>query len=1122
MKHKCLLWKRALRAALFILLLSVVGMTKANPVDMSTAREVGMKFMNTNTNTPLRSIDDLQHVTTYNINRGDAAFYVFNTPNGFVIVSADDCATPILGYSNEGQFDMENIPIQLQDYLQGFVEQIQYGIENHLEGDEQTARQWELVRTVGRLSNNRFNRTVEPLITAMWDQGCYYNEKCPEDWMGMCGHAVTGCVATAMAQIMHYWGYPENGAYSHSYTPLDPYTYLPSDYPEQSVDFGATTYDWDNMPNQLDDNNTNEQIEAVATLMWHCGVSVDMMYSSYASGAYSYKVEYAMEDYFNYSEESSYEFKSEFSDASWKAKLKDCLNLGRPVYYDGVEHSLFGNSGHAFVCDGYDNDEMFHINWGWSGLGNGYFAIGALNVSVDYMHYEFNYNNAAIFNIHPQGETTNYVINVSVNNNEFGTVTGGGTFAHGDDVILTATANEGYGFCYWEENGGIVSTNPNYSFTANYNRDLVAVFAGPFSVTVSAEEGGVATGGGSYFYGESCLVIASANEGYAFSFWTDNGEVVSYNANYIFPVTSETHLIAHFALAEGNIIFADVNVKAICVTNWDTDGNGMLSYTEAASVTSLGQVFRDKANLYSFDELQYFTNLTSIGNYAFYNCSGLTSLTFPNAVTSIGNSAFQYCGNLTGSLTFPNAVTSIGSNAFNNCSALTSITIGNSVNSIDNSAFYSCSGLTSLIILSEAPPILGTDAFKNVSIDIPLFVPCGSVEAYQATEGWNVFSNITGMCSSGTVTVAVDPSESGTVTGGGNFDVGTFCTVNAIPNEGYGFAFWTKNGNIVSHDANYSFIVTGDSQLIAHFISTEENIIFADPNVKDICVSMWDTNGDGELSTAEAAAVTSLGSVFRNNTTISSFEELQYFIGLTSIGGYAFSGCSGLTGSLVIPNSVTTIGDGAFSGCTGLVSLTFSSSVALISSNAFSRCSGLNAVYYLGNINQWCSIQFSEYVSNPLYFAHNLFVGNELVTDLVIPETVIEIKNYAFSGATCLTSLTIPNSVTIIGSSAFSRCTGLMGSLVIPNSVTTIGSNAFRYCIGLSGSLVIPNSVTTIGDGAFESCHGFTGNLTIPNSVTTIGEYAFYNCYLVCIHKLFRIPLYFNKKHWRFRTFTYA
>ena len=158
MKHKCLLWKRALRAALFILLLSVVGMTKANPVDMSTAREVGMKFMNTNTNTPLRSIDDLQHVTTYNINRGASALYVFNTPNGFVIVSADDCATPILGYSNEGQFDMENIPIQLQDYLQGFVEQIQYGIENHLEGDEQTARQWELVRTVGRLSNNRFNR----------------------------------------------------------------------------------------------------------------------------------------------------------------------------------------------------------------------------------------------------------------------------------------------------------------------------------------------------------------------------------------------------------------------------------------------------------------------------------------------------------------------------------------------------------------------------------------------------------------------------------------------------------------------------------------------------------------------------------------------------------------------------------------------------------------------------------------------------------------------------------------------------------------------------------------------------------------------------------------------------
>ena len=125
----------------------------ANPVDIRTAREVAVKFMNANSEVPLRGTDDLRLVKTYNINRGDAAFYIFNTPNGFVIVSADDCATPILGYSNEGQFDVDNIPIQLQDYLQGFVDQISYKKENHLEADEATVHCWSMVRTTGRLTN---------------------------------------------------------------------------------------------------------------------------------------------------------------------------------------------------------------------------------------------------------------------------------------------------------------------------------------------------------------------------------------------------------------------------------------------------------------------------------------------------------------------------------------------------------------------------------------------------------------------------------------------------------------------------------------------------------------------------------------------------------------------------------------------------------------------------------------------------------------------------------------------------------------------------------------------------------------------------------------------------------
>ena len=306
------------------------------------------------------------------------------------------------------------------------------------------------------MNENRDGDAVEPLITALWGQGCYYNEKCPEDENGECGHAVTGCVATAMAQIMHYWGYPENGTGSYSYTP--------SGYPEQYVDFGSTTYNWSNMPNRLYASSTSEQIDAVATLSWHCGVAVKMSYGPNASGAFSGWVRFALTDYFGYSNELSYEYRANYPDAIWKAKLKDCLNLGRPIYYSGSGAS----SGHAFVCDGYDASEMFHFNWGWSGMSNGYFAIGAL-YGYSGIFFDFNDDNNAVFNIHPQGETTNYVINVSAKNVEGGNVSGGGTFAHGTNVTLSATANSGYCFCYWEENGGIASTNPNYSFTANYN-----------------------------------------------------------------------------------------------------------------------------------------------------------------------------------------------------------------------------------------------------------------------------------------------------------------------------------------------------------------------------------------------------------------------------------------------------------------------------------------------------------------------------------------------------------------------------------------------------------------------------------------------------------------------------
>ena len=233
---------------------------------------------------------------------------------------------------------------------------------------------------------------------------------------------------------------------------------------------------------------------------------------------------------------------------------------------------------------------------------------------------------------------------------------------------------------------------------------------------------------------------------------------------------------------------------------------------------------------------------------------------------------------------------------------------------------------------------------------------------------------------------------------------------------------------------------------------------------------------------------------------------------VTSIGYGAFYCCTKLTG-IEIPNSVTSIGNSAFYGCKSLTSITIPNSITSIGGLAFDGCSGLKEVH-INDIAAWCSIDFSSWESNPLYYAHNLYLNNELITELVIPNGVTSIGNSAFYNCSSLASITIPNSVTSIGNSAFRGCSGLtsvtignsvtsignyaffgcksLTSIVIPNSVTSIGNQAFDGCSGLT-SIIIGNSVTSIGISAFSRCSGLT-SITIPNSVTSIGERAFSYC----------------------------
>lgn len=417
---------------------------------------------------------------------------------------------------------------------------------------------------------------------------------------------------------------------------------------------------------------------------------------------------------------------------------------------------------------------------------------------------------------------------------------------------------------------------------------------------------------------------------------------------------------------------------------------------------------------------------------------GCSNTVIPNSVTSIDYFAFSGDQYLT-FITIPNSVVAIKGYAFRNCTNLSSIELPNSITSIGDYAFEYCSGLSSLSVKAATPPTTAGNTFSGVDKSIPVYIPCGTSATYNS-ESWGGFTDFQEICL----------------------------------------------------------------------------IDFVDSNVKALCVANWDTNGDGELNYDEAAAVTSLGNVFKNNTSITSFDELQYFTGLTaignqaffdcknitsiiipntvtSIGNYAFYNCKGITGQLIIPDAVTSIGMYAFYYCNKITSLKIGNSVTSVGTEAFSQCSGLTTVYYNGSIKLWCNIIWGSGYSNPLRYASELYIENNMVTEIVIPQDVTEIKDYAFNGYAGMTSLTIGNSVTSIGVGAFANCTN-MTSLTIGNSVTNIGSSAFGFCTGISGQLILPNSVTNIGDNAFYNCSSITGSLIIPNSVTSINEQSFAYC----------------------------
>ncbi len=522
-------------------------------------------------------------------------------------------------------------------------------------------------------------------------------------------------------------------------------------------------------------------------------------------------------------------------------------------------------------------------------------------------------------------------------------------------------------------------------------------------------------------------------------------------------------------------------------------------------------------------------SVTGIGSAAFKGCTGLTGVYITDlaawcklSFASSDVNPLYYAkklylnGSLVTSLDIPGSVTSIGSYAFYNCTDLTSVTIPNSVTSVGICVFRGCTGLAAINVgganpnyCSENGVLYNKDktailCYPAEKTDTSFVIPNSvkSIESY-AFEGCHGLESIT---------IPID------VTSIGNY---AFYGCSALKNVSYGghsgewgkISIGTNNTPLTSAARTYAYHYKGScGENVNWTLNTDTGVLsitgFGAMSGYSSSGAPWYSYRSSIKTVSIGTGVTSIGSyAFSGCTGLTSVTIPN---SVTSIGNYAFFDCESLT-SVTIPDSVTSIGSCAFSDCTGLTSVTLGKKVNSIGFHAFYNCTKITSIG-ISNLSAWCeySLRSSFNSSTSLY----LYSNGKLLTSFIIPSDVTRIGSSAFYNCVGITSVTIPNSVTSIGDSAFSGCTGLT-SITIPGGVKSIGYNAFYHCTRLANvairygvsdigsrafegcygiqNVMIPNSVKNIGSYAFSGCTGLT-SVTIPNSVTNIGDFAFNGC----------------------------
>ena len=335
-------------------------------------------------NHPSRSMSELLY-TEQTDDLNVAYILSGNDGEGYVVISADDLLPAVLGYSDSGRFDAASIPPAMASWMQEYGRQLQYAVDNGLRPSD--------------AATTPDHKPIAPLCSAIWSQNVPFNDNTP---IINGKHSPAGCTATAMAQVMYAHKWPLTGTGVNTYNSGN-----------LTFDFGATTFDWDNMLPVYSAGYTATQGAAVAKLLEACGNASLMSYGASASGAYPYDAIYGMVNFLKYDKSATILWRDYYTSARWDELVYNELAAGRPVIYGGYTADY--TSGHTFVVDGYSTDGYYHLNWGWAGLSNGYFLLTALDPDdqgTGGSSSGYNYNQDAIINVMPEREGSQYQLEI--------------------------------------------------------------------------------------------------------------------------------------------------------------------------------------------------------------------------------------------------------------------------------------------------------------------------------------------------------------------------------------------------------------------------------------------------------------------------------------------------------------------------------------------------------------------------------------------------------------------------------------------------------------------------------------------------------------------------------------